>query len=124
MQSLIVTNNPAVYTDSQIASAKEFVDSTSMLEVLVRVRDLIHEGHLLLTHPLSGSLKPNENPYKSILVSKVIQKNNDEHIMMIENAIETCRKFLKHKAVPNYSERIMNDFMYVDKTIIKSGLKN
>lgn len=124
MQSLIVTNNPTVYTDSQIISAKEFVDSTSMLAVLIRVRDLIHDGHSLLSHPLSGSLKPNENPFKSILVSHGIKGNNYDHIVMIENAIETCQKFLRNKTLPVYSERIINDFMYVDKTIIESGLKN
>lgn len=35
-----------------------------------KVRDRIHEGHLLLSHPLSGSVKPNETPYKSVMIVK------------------------------------------------------
>ena len=95
-----------------------------MMPVLLRVRDYLHQGHQLISHPLSGSLKPNENPYKSIMITRGRGELNIKQVMIIENAIETCKKFLNNKSLPNYTDDLLNDFMYVDKTIITSGLKN
>jgi hypothetical protein len=36
--------------------------------VLLTVRDHIHSGARLLTHPQAGSVKPYETPYRSVLV--------------------------------------------------------
>ena len=56
---IIITNNPLV---PQMLDEEHEVDYSeiSYEDVLGKVRDRIHEGHLLLSHPLSGSVKPNE----------------------------------------------------------------
>ncbi len=122
--NIIVTNNPSVYEDHLLDSEKLFVEERGMLNVLIKVRDMIYMGHELISHPLSGSLKPNENPFKSVIVSGGISDLDFDQVTMIENCIETCKKFLNNKVLPDYKEQVTKDFMYVDKTIIVSGLRN
>lgn len=69
MKFVIVTNNPKVRDELGQEFDVDYADITYR-EILCKVRDMIYEGHKLLTHPLSGSVKPNETPYKSILVAK------------------------------------------------------
>ena len=65
---ILVTNNPLV--EAQYSSRFKVVFlNTGLAGVLTHVRDCVHKGHKLLTHPLSGSVKPNETPYKSVLLS-------------------------------------------------------
>jgi len=120
----IITNNPLVYRTEYENVEKVFVESLSIEGVLFAVRDMIHKGHRLLTHPLSGSLKPNENPYKSVVVSSNTHGIEFDHLIMIEKGIETTYKFLRGKSLPQYKSVIKDDFMMVDKLIVESGLKN
>ena len=120
----IVTNNPLVYRAEYENVEKVFVDSISVEGVFFAVRDMIHKGHRLLSHPLSGSLKPNENPYKSVVVSRKSHGIEFDHLIMIEKGIETTYKFLRGKSLPTYKSVIKDDFMMVDKLIVESGLKN
>ena len=69
----IVTNNPLVKETLENEYHIEFVEC-SYEEILRKVRNYIYEGYELLTHPLSGSVKPNETPYKSIMVSEKKEK--------------------------------------------------
>ena len=65
---LIMTNNPLVL--KKLGDTHRIVyKETSYEGLLKEVRDKIHEGHLLLSHPLSGSVKPNETPYKSVMIA-------------------------------------------------------
>ena len=63
----IVTNNPLV---AERLSPKWEVDyrKVGYTELLEWVRDFIQEGAVLLSHPLAGSVKPGETPYRSVLV--------------------------------------------------------
>ena len=90
-----------------------------MYNVLIKTRDLLHSGYKLLTHPMSGSLKSNQTPYKSILLIKNNEANLDD-ILMIENAIDNYNKFLKNRALTNWTEAIKNDFKTVDLSLISS----
>lgn len=92
MKFVIVTNNPRVRDELGKEFEVDFADITYR-EVLCKVRDMIYEGHKLLTHPLSGSVKPNETPYKSILVGKKIGKMDLQDASIIENSIITADKF-------------------------------
>ena len=66
---IILTNNPLVF--EKLADTHNVVyKDISYEELLKEARDRIHEGHSLLSHPLSGSVKPKETPYKSVMISK------------------------------------------------------
>lgn len=121
---IIVTNNPLVYKSNYENVENIFVETENIQGVLHVVRDMVNNGHRLLTHPLSGSLKPNENPYKSIIVSRKAKGIEFDHIVMIEKGIETTAKFFEGKSLPKYKPSTNHDFMVIDKSIVESGLKN
>ena len=75
----------------------------------------------LLTHPLSGSIKPNETPYKSIAVKK--EKDLDLlSLELISNAIEVYNKLQKDLKTPLWTKSILEDFMVIDLDLIKNAL--
>lgn len=98
----------------------EYVDKEGIYEVLIRVRDLIHNGYKLLTHPMSGSLKSNQTPYKSILILKKGDSIDFNDVKLIESAIENYDKFIKNRKLTNWPENIKNDFKTVDLSLIES----
>jgi len=100
-----------------------FVEA-SYLEILYKTRNMIHRGHRLLTHPLAGSLKPNQTPYKSIMLSEQHGKSEDESIVMIENCIMSAEKFLRQKAMPLWTEKIQKDFRTIDLSLMENAAKS
>ncbi len=120
MKFSIVTNNPLVLSKLGEEYEVEYFD-VSYREIFVIVRDRIQQGYELLSHPLSGSVKPNETPYKSVMVSKTKMGKMDfrfEEIM--ENAILTCDKF--PVKFPELTERMDRDFQIIDLTLIQGAL--
>ena len=119
MSFVIVTNNPQVLKRYEGLYSVEFVDGVYM-DVLVRVRDKVHAGYQLLTHPLSGSVKPNETPYKSVMISQKRGTMDMGSLAIIEEAIVACRKFpVKYEGLP---QRVLEDFQLVDSTLIDSAI--
>lgn len=116
----IITNNPLVLKEMK-AGHNIMYKETSYEGLLLEVRALIHKGYRLLTHPLSGSVKPKETPYKSVLVSNGSFKRVDaDSLKLIEGAIETCRKF--EDKTGRYSEEVLKDFELIDMDLIKGAI--
>lgn len=63
------------------------------MDVINAARDLIHKGHKLISHPLTGSVKPKETKYKSILMTADAGAIDMQSLELIENAITTTNKF-------------------------------
>jgi len=128
---ILVTNNPLVQEQYQSNFRVVFFD-TDLLGVLIRVRDRIHDGCRLLTHPLSGSIKPNESPYKSVLLEEASKKNDltpengtqsktdFQSVSIIEECIKTAEKF-QSKHIP---EKYLKDMQIVDLSLIRNSLEN
>lgn len=116
---IIVTNNPLVLKKHGDTHNVIYKD-VSYEDVLREVRDRIHEGHSMLTHPLSGSVKPNETPYKSIMISEERRRIDEESVALIENAIHACGKF-EFKS-DRYKPEVYEDFQLIDCTLIESGM--
>lgn len=119
----LITNNPLVrdHFTGMDGFQVEFIDVLGYMDVLKRARDEIHLGQVLLTHPLSGSVKPNETPYKSVAVGSESLHDIDS-LWLIENAIETYLKFEKNKTMPKWSQQVREDFMVVDFDLIRNAL--
>ncbi len=118
----IVTNNPMSKIKFESKYIVEFVEGPQM-DVIKKVRDYIHKGHRLLTHPLMGSVKPNETPYRTICVSKDVIIGTDlKSLDIIENSIYTTEKFLKDFKTPNWSEKILLDFQLIDSDLIDHAI--
>ena len=119
MKFVIVTNNPKVRDELGQEFDVDYADITYR-EILCKVRDMIYEGHKLLTHPLSGSVKPNETPYKSIQVAKQTGKKDVQEASIIENSIITADKF--SVKFPEMPQSVREDFQLIDSTLIRSAL--
>lgn len=121
MKFKIVTNNPMVRDHYQDDFEVMFLDC-SIKEVMQTVRDLCAEGYQLLTHPLSGSVKPGETPYKSVLVSQQKGQTDADGFRLAESAMSACDKFSQmHK---EWSPSVLDDFQLVDYTLISSGIES
>ena len=123
MKAVVITNNLKVKQKYDKEYNVEFVDG-SLLDVLIMVRDRIHEGHKLLTHPLAGSIKPNETPYKSVLISCNKGDLDLDSLLMISSNIETVQKFINIKRPIEWKEKILEDFMVIDLDLISSGIES
>ncbi|WP_035142649.1 GrdX family protein [Schnuerera ultunensis] len=120
MKNIIVTNNKYVCEKYKDNVEIKYDEKFTYLDVLEYVRDQIHKGHKLMTHPLSGSVKPNETPYKTIIISKDKSSMDYDSLMIIEDSIATAKKFIKNKPTPNWTEKVLADFRIIDLSLIEN----
>jgi len=114
---ILVTNNPMAYKFCKDEYQIEFLDA-SFLDVLIYVRDLVHVGHALLTHPLSGSVKPNETPYKSVLLSKRKNTADEQSVKIIGECVLFAQKFIPR----NIPDHLLKDMQVVDYSLIRCAI--
>lgn len=117
----IITNNPLVKRCVPSRYLVEFHEGITYREVLVLVRDLVYAGHRLYTHPLAGSVKPNETPYKSVVVSRLPKGMEADEAMLMASSIETFDKFTPRKRV--LTEQMHKDFQLIDYTLLCGALQ-
>ena len=120
MSSIIITNNPYVNEKYKDTMEIMYKDELNYLEILEFLRDKIHAGHQLLTHPLSGSVKPNETPYKTIMISKEKGELDQSGILIVEESIATAKKFQTNKPTPDWVESVLDDFRVIDLSLIEN----
>ena len=115
----ILTNNPKTKENYPMARLME----GEFLDVLLEARNLIHKGHKLISHPLSGSVKPKETRYKSILMTDDTGALDMQSLSLIENAITTTQKF--KEPVRNWPdpEKIDDDFQAIDLSLLNAGVE-
>lgn len=124
MKKIIITNNFLVYESFKEKMEIIYLDEKKYLEVLQFTRNKIHEGYKLLTHPLSGSIKPNETPYKSLAISFNKTTIDFESLSIIEESIEAAKKFIEGKKTPRWTEEILSDFRLIDFYLIKGAIES
>ena len=117
----LVTNNPLcreIFTD---VCPVLFVEAETCTDMLLRIRDMVYSGYRLYTHPLSGSVKPNETRYKSVLLSRERQQNvSEEDVLMIADAVTAAEK-LRKKELPT-DGKILADLQLIDYTLIAGAM--
>lgn len=118
---LIVTNNPLVKEKIEGNYNIDFVDG-DIIDVMEKLRDMIHTGSVLLTHPLSGSIKPGQTPYKSVMIHIVEGSVDADSLLMIEDAIDNCKKFVRR--ADEFREGTDDDKRFIDYTLILSGIES
>jgi len=124
MDILIITNNSLVNEKYNEKLETMYLDEYTYLDILEFVRNRIHEGHRLLTHPLSGSIKPNETPFKSIVIGKKKGNLDFDGLSILEESIASAQKFIKGKATPIWTEKVKADFRLIDCSIITSAIQS
>ncbi|MDO5457603.1 MAG: GrdX family protein [Atopococcus tabaci] len=81
---MIVTNNRKVLAQYPQAV---FIEG-GFRDVLVQVRDFVHLGHKLESHPLGASIGMMHSPVRSILISEHIQDYDELSQNIISQSIE------------------------------------
>ncbi len=128
MKSILITNNSLVVDKLNSENLSEstyklvYDEGYSFIDVLKKTRDFIHQGHVLLTHPISGSVKPYETPFKSVAISLVQGELDNTSLEIIENAIQITETFLRDYRQREFSDKIYDDFRLIDYSLIKSGI--
>lgn len=117
MKYRCLTNNPLVYNKQP--SIIEFVEGTP-LDLFTVIKEEILKGYRLITHPLTSSLPPNVNPYKTIFLSLEFNKKTDmESLNIIENAINYTESLINNRPLPSWDKESLEDFQFVDADLIK-----
>lgn len=123
MNKQIVTNNSLVFEKYCNHCDVIYLKGAGYLDVLYAARDRIHQSYVLLTHPLAGSLKPNQTPYKSIIITRGEAGVDTDSVVLIENSIAAAQKFLRDRKTPSWSEKILSDFRTVDLSLIENAMQ-
>ena len=116
----LITNNPKFIEENLKDIEIEYLD-VSYIDILRKVRDYVHENWEIVTHPLYGSVKPNETNYRTI----VMKENNSLDITsvnLISDAILTFKKFRNNREVPQWTDRVKDDFSVIDHDLIINAI--
>lgn len=121
----IITNNRLCLVKYGDQVPVEFLEGKGYMDVLFTVRDYIQKGWRLETHPMTGSLKPNQTPFKSIMISDLPVDREEfyEQEITIENGIMVCRKFQSIRKTPDWPENLLEDFRLVDLSLIEGAIQ-
>ena len=102
---ILVTNNDKVYLKYRDEVKCILLDNYE--DVLIKVRD--------------SSLKPNQTPYRSIIVYPKKNEDNTNDILLIEKCLEVFRAWQNISATPqNYENRVSEDFKTIDLSVIEN----
>ncbi|MCW8328677.1 GrdX family protein [Photobacterium sp. SDRW27] len=125
----IISNNPSI---ADLNTSVKFTQLNSINDVLMLTRDKIHLGGKLISHPLAGSVKPHETPYRSIIVLNNHDELDMDALNLIEQAIERyqvlCKANPTHLTLTDedidarFPEKQKTDFRFIDLQLIKSCL--
>ena len=126
MSYFILTNNPLAADEFGTTHEIEFIDG-GLIDVLIRARDLVNCGDVLLNHPLYGSVKPNETPYRSLLLQHAKKPADgsfpvadQDSVRLIGNAVNAFSKFVVKKEITSPS--LLEDFQVVDLSLLRSAV--
>ena len=116
-ETILVTNNDRVYEKYRTVCNVILTDSYE--SVLIKVRDLVYDRHILLTHPQASSLKPNQTPYRSVAVYPRGSEDNMKDILLIEKCLEVYYQWQEIAPSPKrYSPKVDNDFKTIDLSVV------
>jgi len=113
---MIVTNNSLV-RDRFEGWETVFVEG-DCLDVFKAARDRIHLGHRLLSHPLSGSVKPGQTPYKTIVITKEKDTLDERSLSMIEESIQAFVRLNPGGSRGKYTKEVLDDFRLIDYNLV------
>ena len=113
----LITNNAGLYHS---VKSGEYVKGSS-LDVLIRVRSLVHSGSIILTHPLCGNLRPNHQPFRSVIVDELHGSADLVSLSVIESAVSVYQSssLILPDELDNASRA---DYAYIDAELMRESL--
>ena len=113
----ILTNNPLVCEKYPKLALKL---ECGVEGVFLAGRDEIHLGAVAINHPLSGSIKPNESPYKSLVLSTRRGPLDEYSLTVIESALDVLRKMPVRNI--DFPAAVLEDFQVIDLDLLDSAI--
>ena len=113
----LITNNMNLYKSVKNG---EFINGSS-LDVLIHVRSLVHLGSKILTHPLCGNLRPNHQPFRSVIIDEEKGLVDLDSLSLIEDAVrvyQSCKVITPEEI----DEATLKDYAFIDSELMKESL--
>ncbi|MDD2497521.1 MAG: GrdX family protein [Desulfitobacteriaceae bacterium] len=115
MKKLIITNNPAVKEKFKNVF---FIDGSPQ-DILTKVRDLVHQGHGLISHPLSASLRMMFSPYRTVVLSTKKEQIDFFSAEIIEDSIIKYKNHMNYRKIDNVHSE---DYQVIDILLLEAAL--
>lgn len=109
----VLTNNPLArdwWKESESNHIHVIWREQDLAAVLVEARDMIHLGWRLLNHPLASSIKPNQTPYKTLILARG-DGLDYQSLTLIEAALAAVKKL---GTFPGGEQRVLEDLQLID----------
>lgn len=116
MKNVIITNNPVV---AEKYDHILFLDG-SVEEILIKVRDLVHEGYDLISHPLPASLGMMFSPVRSIIMGRKLEKMDVFCAEIIEDSLIKYKNHMDFRKTDTVNE---DDYKRIDQLLLQSALQ-
>lgn len=116
----ILTNNPMV--EEKYPEITEFEEDSTVSDIFNHSRNAIHLGANLINHPLAGSIKPNQSPYKSLVLSDRKGDLDMFSLKLIEGANQVLKKLGPRRR--GYEESVLEDFQVIDLDLLDSAIES
>ncbi len=116
---LIITNNPLLKERFDVA--QRWVEGDCK-EVIIQAYNLVAMGHQLISHPLAGSIKPNQNPYKSILIARIPAEVDVSALQLMNNCLRKAEEFTENRILIDLTAAYRQDLQLADHYLLASAL--
>ena len=129
---LIITNNPCIkgYLREQPAVQMgrmppledadiKYIDG-GVEAVLAKVRDLVHIGYPLISHPLPASIQMLHSPYRSVMMGAAPGELDPAHVAAAEGCLEKHRRCMRREPIAGAA---CEDYMWIDAQHLIAGFK-
>jgi len=126
-RKIIITNNSLVkelYLAENLSREYRLLKiDGGIKEVLTQTRNICHTGGILLSHPLSGSIKPNQTPYKTVVL-RLSELPDVQSILIAEESLNKANSLISAHPMPCMPMNVLNDLSEIDLSLFKSFLSS
>jgi len=119
----IITNNSIVKETIHSYYQNNVLFFCDIDDIFLTTRNKIHQNYKLITSALSSSLKPYQNPFKTILIQQS-SSLCDQSLKYIESALQRYDSFKNNKKnINDIDKNILHDFALIDFSLVQKALK-
>lgn len=120
-QVLIITNNPMV---KNMYNAEVCFIQGDCQQVLYQVLNKVAVGHKLLSHPLAGSIQPEDNPYRSVILSPFKTGVELSTLAMLEKCLEKVEAGVRNRKAATDHLPFARDYQLIDKNLVDNAMQS
>ena len=118
-----ITNNPLLMDKGFTALEFHNTDVLGLFRIIIPE---VAAGYRLLSHPLTGSIRPDITPYKTVLLSASPGAVDPVSLQLIDRATGYAERLYRLRETPLYTQwdaRTREDFQLVDLSIVEQALE-